>query len=111
MEKLTDEQLKIWRDVAAIDGANSVIELIDNLSEARRELATLKESTRWVPVEERLPEDGVWVYQIAEPGGIGFGYIEKGHWYAHTENHTLIGKVTHWQPIQPLPPVEVSNGS
>lgn len=99
MEKLTYEQLKTWRDIAVIDGANSVIELIDNLSEARRELATLKESTRWVPMGEGNVPRGVM--------------LEVCNAKTQTANLCMYGSIM-WVTIQPthyrkplsLPPVE-----
>lgn len=84
-------------------------------------LAALSQS-RWVSVEERLPEDGKKVL-IWGPGymkGCGFGvyYHKDGDWLgrdnfnlnAETQEYSTRGmNVTHWQPL-PQPPTKGSEG-
>jgi hypothetical protein len=67
---------------------------------------------RWIPVTERLPEDGVPVAIVADRGRtpdnrgvVAAGELYHGCWY-----HTLpglvvrqIADVTHWMPL-PAPP-------
>jgi hypothetical protein len=66
----------------------------------------------WIPVEERLPEDGVPVAVVADRGRtpdnrgvVAAGELYRGCWY-----HTLpglitrqIADVTHWMPLPPPP--------
>jgi len=66
----------------------------------------------WIPVTERLPEDGVPVAIVADRGRtpdnrgvVAAGELYHGCWY-----HTLpglvvrqIADVTHWMPLPPPP--------
>jgi hypothetical protein len=68
----------------------------------------------WIPVTERLPEDGVPVAVVADRGRtpdnrgvVAAGELYHGCWY-----HTLpelvvrqIADVTHWMPL-PAPPTD-----
>ncbi len=80
----------------------------DILLDAAREL----DRRSWIPVTERLPEDGVPVAIVADRGRtpdnrgvVAAGELYRGCWY-----HTLpglvsrqIADVTHWMPL-PAPP-------
>lgn len=76
-----------------------VVEVSRILAEVR----AAERDDRWIPVEERLPEDGsvkiVWtVYTEGEEWPcIGLGYYVN-RWYVPTGR-----SVTHWQPL-PEPP-------
>ena len=65
---------------------------------------------RWIPVEERLPEEGVWVLVAThEVNSLGYfryaqmAYLLGGEW------HQVNGSVSHWQPL-PAPPAPASAG-
>lgn len=62
----------------------------------------------WIPVEERLPEEGVWVLvSTHEVNSLGYfryaqtAYLLKDKW------HQVNGSVSHWQPL-PAPPASTS---
>lgn len=59
---------------------------------------------RWIPVTERLPEDGVPVLICGDQNAIDIGtyFSEFGHWYDWNSIRTF---VHHWYPI-PEPPKE-----
>ena len=69
--------------------------------------ANRAEAERWIPVSERLPEEGKLV--IVD-GGVAIR--EYGKWYSQTGDDTgrrIEWPVTHWRPL-PAPPKEVNNG-
>lgn len=75
---------------------------------AERDLAALKEQTRWIPVGERLPEVEsydtgleyiVWLDGVRQAAM----YFEGGGWYSRS--HTdWTNRVTHWMPLPVTPP-------
>ena len=58
---------------------------------------------RWIPVEERLPEEKQRVIVRCERVGTSVGWILWGNWM--TDIGPGAGKVTHWMPL-PSPPKE-----
>ena len=58
----------------------------------------------WIPVAERLPEDGVPVALVAS-GAITAGELYRGWWYHAIPGLVLrqIAGVSHWMPL-PEPP-------
>ena len=79
----------------------------DCLEAMEAELSRLKAQQRWIPVTERLPEDGfeVLVYTDRYGGRHEFAYYvpRLGAWYQNCA--LLIPNVTHWMPL-PKPPKE-----
>lgn len=84
----------------------------------RLAISALREQPRWIPVEERLPEnkDHDWVLaQVVEDSG--YAHIPKvmeyrqnrNDWFEETygwiSEHNGAFKVTHWMPL-PEPPKE-----
>lgn len=67
------------------------------VDEARRRLALSHES-RWIPVEERLPEADVYVVVLHQNGLFNITFILK-----YTTEWATISKVTHWMPLPELP--------
>lgn len=61
---------------------------------------------RWIPVEERLPEEKQRVIVRCERVGTSVGWILWGNWM--TDIGPGAGKVTHWMPL-PQPPKEASH--
>jgi len=84
---------------------------VDQVNEiVREEVAeALAEARRWIPVEERLPEDGVPVVVWYELSGIALGRCCLGDpvfWETKeplTRHPAGLGRVTHWQPLPPPP--------
>lgn len=66
---------------------------------------------RWIPVSERLPEDGVWVLVYVH-GDIGLAWVKhysdlpEDVWYGLGEGFRLVDDApTHWMPLPPKPEV------
>ena len=73
-------------------------------------------SAQWIPVSERLPEEGIVVVISCERPSLeqfsDVGVITDGNWhYAYTNHRIRAGGgvvVTHWMPL-PDPPQEPSD--
>ena len=73
------------------------------VAELRCENERLREERRWIPVEERLPEAGVWVICYHATHRLWFqGMRDCGEW---TDAEGVLVAPTHWQPL-PAPPQE-----
>ena len=59
---------------------------------------------RWIPVEERLPEEKQRVIVRCERVGTSVGWILWGRWMTDIGPHA--GDVTHWMPLPPSPPAK-----
>ena len=60
---------------------------------------------RWIPVEERLPEEGIEVLVSVDENSDDCGYhvcLYRGGEYVRSESGYIFG-VTHWMPL-PSPP-------
>lgn len=97
------------KQIHEFPAADKIMELITlkALADAKIErLEARLEQTRWIPVTERLPQDGMEVLAWSQSG---FAYVDwfiDGKWKV---NGLVDGKyefVTHWMPL-PAPPEEV----
>ena len=75
----------------------------------RKRIAKLEAERRWIPVSERLPEDGETVFVIIHDGFERFEngnevarltYLGNGNWWSWESERYV---VTHWMPL-PKPP-------
>ena len=68
----------------------------------RKRIAELEAAQRWIPVSERLPEDGkpVWVCTIWNEQHSGF--LIDGVWGGLFRDFRE-GEITHWLPLPVLP--------
>lgn len=67
----------------------------------------------WIPVSERLPDDGQLAivtyirYDNGEPASDGIAYRDRGYWYWRGEepedDEEVVVEITHWMPL-PKPP-------
>lgn len=102
------------REVLAPAAADLIEKLTDRCARYAEEIAVAQERTRWVPVEERLPEisnswgvSDVVLCIISDPSGYPppnpglCVYLEDGRWTCHGQ----IVRVTHWMRM-PAPPEE-----
>lgn len=74
--------------------------IIEDLEPTEYELAR-----RWIPVEERLPEEGIEVLVSVDENSDDCGYhvcLYRGGEYVRSESGYIFG-VTHWMPL-PEPP-------
>ena len=102
-------------DRAGLDGAALIEKLTDRCARYAEEIAVLQERTRWIPVEERLPEDGdvvlCWYkyFRFGEYNRMyqtyGIGYYINGMWGGDVSNGRNI-KVLAWMPLPEGPEVE-----
>ena len=102
-------------DRLGMDGASEIERLTDRCARYAEEIAVAQERTRWVPVEERLPEvskswgvSDIVLCIISDPSGYPppnpglCVYLEDGRWTCHG----MIVRVTHWMPLPAGPEVE-----
>ena len=95
-------------DRVGLDGADLIQHLTDRCARYAEEIAVLQERTRWIPVEERLPEveEMVLVVVDGQPADnvTLIGALELATWYGEDwiletwpccENM----RVTHWMPL------------
>lgn len=99
-------------DRVGLDGADLIERLTARCARYAEEIAVAQEKTRWIPVEEKLPE--VWRndenaelvnYMIYSPD---FG-VDIGNYHAKAKKWLCMAlpcTVTHWRPL-PEPPKEV----
>ena len=77
-------------------------EAADALEQLQAENDRLKSQVpRWIPVEERMPEEKQRVIVRCERVGTSVGWILWGNWM--TDIGPGAGKVTHWMPLPPGP--------
>ena len=98
-------------DRVGLDGADLIERLTARCARYAEEIAVAQERQRWIPVEERLPEDRSDVLVVAywhERWGVYMGWCapERAKWSVHVG----IGDrddvaVTYWMPL-PEPPKE-----
>ena len=76
--------------------------LMRRVRELESENARLKDAQRWIPVSERLPEDGkpVWVCTIWNEQHSGF--LIDGVWVGLFRDFRE-GEITHWMPLPESP--------
>lgn len=68
------------------------------------------ERERWIPVEERLPEEGVWVLVAThEVSSLGYFRYAQTAYFLDGKWHQVNGSVRHWRPL-PAPPAPASAG-
>lgn len=97
------------------EAAELIEKLTDRCARYAEEIAVLQERTRWIPVDERLPEDGDAVlcwYEYFHFGEYnqmyrtyGIGYYIKGMWGGDVSNGRNT-KVLAWMPLPDGPEVE-----
>ena len=92
-------------DRVGLDGADLIERLTDRCARYAEEIAVAQERQRWIPVEERLPEDRSDVLVVAywhERWGVYMGWCapKRAEWSVHIG----IGDrkdvaVTYWMPL------------
>lgn len=109
MERLTKKVDGVWTASCEYGSAPYPIvtqEVIDRLAAYEDTGLTPEEvqQMRWIPVEERLPEEKQRVIVRCERVGTSVGWILWGNWM--TDIGPGAGKVTHWMPLPKLPKEE-----
>ena len=98
------EDYPVVASFAAIIEKKYLREASTTLEQLQAENDRLKEEVqqmRWIPVEERLPEEKQRVIVRCERVGTSVGWILWGRWMTDIGPHA--GDVTHWMPL-PAPP-------
>lgn len=110
MERYSDKAIEIINELHTerLDYTSEYIPLID----AAQQLSAYEDTglapeevqqMRWIPVEERVPEEKQRVIVRCERVGTSVGWILWGNWT--TDIGPDAGNVTHWMPL-PSPPKE-----
>ena len=105
IEKLI-ERLQNWDGIKPDREIDCAIEGLKALQAENDRLKKEVQQMRWIPVEERLPEEKQRVIVRRERVGTSVGWILWGNWM--TDIGPGAGKVTHWMPL-PNPPKEGNN--
>jgi len=93
---------------ASLVSAARIQDKVFEIQDLKAELAELRERARWIPVSERLPEDGrsVLLYDRLI-SGVELATYEKGKWYLGGGSETTVENAkdifTYWQHL-PEPP-------
>ena len=98
-----------------LDAAADLIEkLADRCARYAEEIAVLQEKTRWVPVEEKLPDHHEHDYvlvcatekteKIDYRNAVTMAFLDGKH-FIDVEADCILEGVTHWMPL-PAPPKE-----
>ena len=102
-------------DRVGLDGADLIERLTARCARYAEEIAVAQERTRWIPVSERLPEDGdvvlCWYeyFRFGEYNRMyrtyGIGYYINGMWGGDVSSGRNT-KVLAWMPLPAPPEVE-----
>ena len=102
-------------DRVGLDGADLIERLTARCARYAEEIAVAQERTRWIPVTERLPEDGdvvlCWYeyFRFGEYNRMyrtyGIGYYINGMWGGDVSSGRNT-KVLAWMPLPAPPEVE-----
>ena len=106
---LSGTEMRPCSDAPKIAAADLIEQLTDRCARYAEEIAVLQEKTRWIPVEERLPEisrslggaSDIVLGLISNPAGYPppnpglCVYTEDGEWMCRG----LAVTVTHWMPL------------
>ena len=109
MERLTKKVDGVWTALCKYGNSPYPVvtqEIIDRLA-AYEDTGLAPEEVqqmRWIPVEERLPEEKQRVIVRCERVGTSVGWILWGNWM--TDIGPGAGKVTHWMPLPKAPKEE-----
>ena len=102
IEKLRTESL--YKDKATLEIMDLCMDAVLALEQLQAENDRLKEEVRqmrWIPVEERLPEEKQRVIVRCERVGTSVGWILWGNWM--TDIGPGAGKVIHWMHLPKAP--------
>ena len=78
--------------------------LLNEFDRLEQEVEWLREAARWIPVEERLPENNNAVLVTDGGHSIVEGSYVLGRWVAFSEGRYI--HPTHWRPLPEPPEVE-----
>lgn len=95
--KLTDADLK---DLIATSGILGLAG--GTVKQLAKELLSLREKERWIPVSEKLPE--TYTLVLGYYGARFCGWVKgDGKWYCQDSSDAIDEDVTHWKPLPEAP--------
>lgn len=102
-------------DRVGLDGADLIEKLADRCARYAEEIAVAQEKTRWVPVEEKLPDHHEHDYvlvcatekteKIDYRNAVTMAFLDGKH-FIDVEADCILEGVTHWMPLPEGPEVE-----
>lgn len=110
MERISDEQLELLVACDSVSGSKFLV--ATELLATRKQLAELQERTRWIPVEERLPEKEsteCWEMYLCKLNRYGevliapLWFLGGSFYNGYGVNIRYDEYVTHWMPLPELP--------
>ena len=101
IEKLKDMLRNAAGGPVGIQMCQEAADALEQLQAENDRLKKEIQQMRWIPVEERLPEEKQRVIVRCERVGTSVGWILWGNWMTDIGPHA--GDVTHWMPL-PAPP-------
>ena len=101
---LNVESAKNRQPVKDVDGNTWLPMLLDEFESMAD---VIEHGQKWIPVEERLPEEKQRVIVRCERVGTSVGWILWGGWMTDIGPHA--GEVTHWMPLPKVPKEEKKN--
>lgn len=73
------------------------------MSKLETELAALREANRWIPVGERLPDEGEKIMAFTLDSDVIWAWLERGVFEDEDGRTFRDGYITHWKH-EPAPP-------
>lgn len=102
-------------DRVGLDGAALIEKLADRCARYAEEIAVAQERTRWIPVEEKLPDHHEHDYvlvcvtekteKIDYRNAVTMAFLDGEH-FIDVETDCILEGVTHWMPLPAGPEVE-----
>ena len=92
----------VFKSLGEMEHIEKVANLKAELDRAAARIAELEAERRWIPVSERLPEEGHKVLVLLTDGAISIDLI-YGNDFLY-EN--WVGDITHWMPLPEPPEVQ-----
>ena len=104
-----DDKMRCCTEALGLSAADRLEELLNRCARYAEAIAMLRERQRWIPVTERLPENGQRVLAYCKDHVI---HDAKWSWPQNewfdgvTGNSYFESFVTHWMSLPPAPEVE-----
>ena len=95
-----------------VNAADRIANQSTHIAALQKEIERLRDGRRWVPAEERLPEQMEWVLCACIDGRIRvlrYDHITDDYDFAVVDGHGYCisaASVTHWMPLPELPEEE-----
>ena len=98
------ESYEVIIQTDSYDQYKAAVEFARMLIDHEKPVADNNVGSKWIPVTERMPEDGAWVISVDECGMVHLDKWLDGTWMLGVGVIIAPG-ITHWMPL-PEPPKE-----